>query len=155
MKAYVLTFALLVATVTAAEPSRDEIVAADRTGQALASVQTFSLGDRSPWAAVQLSAGEVYLKRILREKDPLPFLRAAYNTGSPAGKLYALAGIRTVAPELFDLCVKDIRESGYNPTMTYHRGCLGGEASFQLFMMEIAIGWYDRVLREDLGAPSL
>jgi hypothetical protein len=153
MKAYAFAFALLVSIAAAAEPSRDEVIAADPNVKGLAGVGIFQLADVAPWTPNRVSAGDYYLKRILREKDPLPFLRAAYNTGSPAGKLYALAGIRSVAPELFDLCVKDIRQSGYNPTMIYHRGCLGGETSFQLFMMEIAVGIYDHYLHEQLGAP--
>lgn len=154
VKAYAVAFVLVASILGAAEPSHDEVLATDRNVQGLTTIQMFSLANSSPWGSVGLPAGEVYLKRILREKEPLPFLRAAYNTGSPAGKLYALAGIRSVAPELFDVCVKDIRESGYNPTITYRRGCLGGEASFQLFMMEIAIGLYDGYLHEQLGAPA-
>lgn len=129
-------------------PTREEIYAADPNVKALCALKYvtfwFPMGGGRP-------AGVVLVRRILREKEPLPFLVAAYNHGSPAAKVYALAGIHVAFPELFELCRKDV-VGRYNPDITGSAGCMAYTGSFLEHVIRIEHGEYDPLLAVD--APS-
>jgi hypothetical protein len=149
MRALAILLLLAAAVSThAAEPTREEVIAADATVRKLCAVQTFSFGRDAFWGQPAETAGEQYLRRIMREKDPLPFLLAVYNHGTPAGKAYALAGIHYLAPELFEICRRDIWQSGYNPEMWYLCACRNMETTFQFFVMQIAVRQYDSYIEQ-------
>ena len=49
-----------------------------------------------------ISPGEQSLRTLAESTNGLPLLRAVLTNGTPAAKLYALCGIRHLAPEQFD-----------------------------------------------------
>jgi len=49
-----------------------------------------------------ISPGEQSLRTLAESTNGLPLLRAALTNGTTAAKLYALCGIRHLAPEQFD-----------------------------------------------------
>ena len=142
MKAIWIVLLVAATTTVASVPLKDETYAYDPSVRALCQVRTVMYG---PSMSAWLPQGEVLLRRLLREKDPLPFLVAVYNHGTPEAKAYALAGIHVLAPELFEICRKDI-VGHYNPVITVQLGCMSTTTTFLEEVIRVDHGDYDSYL---------
>jgi len=109
----------------------------------LAEVKMFGFG----FVALSGTArGQILLLQVLKQDDAVKQLMEVYNEGTPEGKLYALAGFHVIAPELFEICRKDI-VGHYNPMVHEWQGCLRAEVSFLGPLIRIAKGEYDVFLQ--------
>lgn len=99
---FIIPLAVAVCQCRAAEPSASPMLqqAYDR----LLSVSAFAFGDVQAYGdgICTTSPGEQSVRTLAESTNGLPLLRAALTNGTTAAKLYALCGIRHLAPEQFD-----------------------------------------------------
>ena len=93
---------LLAGQSPAAEPGTSPIL--QQSYARLVSVGFFAFGEvQIGWGGpYMISPGEKSLRTLTESTNGLPLLRAALTNGTTAAKLYALCGIRHLAPEEFD-----------------------------------------------------
>jgi hypothetical protein len=86
----------------AAEPSASPIL--QQSYNELLAVEFLAFGEaETRWGGpCMISPGERSLRTLVETTNGLPLLRAALTNGTTAAKLYALCGIRHLAPEQFD-----------------------------------------------------
>jgi hypothetical protein len=127
-------------------PSAEEILAADPNVRRLSATTSFRLGRLKSASGESISEGEHQLRQILRQKDPIPFLTAAYNHGSPAAKAYALVGTHYLRPELFDRIPWDILAASDTRMFTYEHDSEGESTSLAKLCVRIKAGEFDSYL---------
>lgn len=119
----------------------------DANVQALTKVRLFAF---DMIAMSGRSTGETLVGRILKKDDAIKYLMEVYNRGTPEAKVYALASFHYLAPELFEICRKDI-VGKYNPVVHSMEGCLAHEGSLLEFVMRAEHGQYDAYVRKYAG----
>src|SRR6476660_5770871 len=99
---FIIPLALVLSQCMAAGPGASPVLqqAYDR----LLSVEAFAFGDVLEHGDVvcTTSRGEQCFRTLAESTNGLPLFRAALTNGNAAAKLYALCGIRHLAPEQFD-----------------------------------------------------
>ncbi|HJR66297.1 MAG TPA: hypothetical protein VJ802_07685 [Gemmatimonadaceae bacterium] len=85
---------------------------------------------------------------VVRSAAPDSLLRKLLQTATPAGQLYALAGLRVTNPELFAETARDFRT--FHPTVPTLAGCIGGSELVRTIVSDLERGeWVDGFLRAE------
>ena len=108
----------------------------------LQSAASFALGGVG--VAGTMSAGERALREVLKQPDAAPRLEALLPNASPAGKLYALLGLRIRDRAAYERALEKCRST--DAAVETARGCMLSRESFRDLLKEIERGQYDSFL---------
>ena len=108
----------------------------------LQSAGSFALGGVG--VAGTMSAGERALREVLRKQDAVARLEAMIPNASPAGKLYALLGLRVRDHAAYERALEKCRTT--DAKVETARGCILSQESFRDLVKEIERGQYDTFL---------
>lgn len=108
----------------------------------LQSAASFALGGVG--YAGTMSAGERALREILKQPDAVTRLEGLLLTASPAGKLYALLGLRVRDHAAYQRALEKCGE--IEAKVETARGCILSHESFRDLVKEIERGHYDTFL---------
>src|SRR3954467_11531531 len=100
---------------------------------------SFALGGVG--VAGTMSAGERALREVLKNPDAVAELEALLPTASPAGKLYALLGLRIRDRAAYERALEKCR--AIDAKVATARGCMLSQESFRDLVKEIERGQYD------------
>jgi hypothetical protein len=106
---------------------------------------SFALGGVG--VAGTMSAGERGLREVLERSDAVYQLEAVLPTASPAGKLYALLGLRVRDHAAYQRALEKCRSTDANVETA--RGCILSQESFRDLVKEIERGQYDTFLARE------
>jgi hypothetical protein len=109
---------------------------------ALDTAGSFALGGIG--VAGSMSAGERDLRDLLAKPDAVTRLEALVTTASPAGKLYALLGLRMRNRSAYERALEKCRT--IEAKVETARGCILQRESFRDLVKEIERGQYDTFL---------
>jgi len=108
----------------------------------LESAGSFALGGIG--VAGTMSSGERALREVLDQRDAMVRLEALVSSASPAGKLYALLGLRLRDRAAYERALEKCR--AIDATVGTARGCILSRESFRDLVKEIERGQYDTFL---------
>ncbi|MEY2507376.1 MAG: hypothetical protein QOH01_1705 [Verrucomicrobiota bacterium] len=111
----------------------------------LQSADRFALGGVG--VAGTMSAGERALRELLKQPDAVAQLEALISRASPAGKLYALLGLRIRDRAAYGRALEKCRTT--DAKVETARGCILGQESFRDLLKEIERGQYDTFLARE------
>lgn len=111
----------------------------------LQSAGAFALGGVG--VAGTMSAGERALREVLRKPDSVAQLEAMISKASPAGKLYALLGLRIRDRAAYERALEKCRT--IDTKVETARGCILSQESFRDLVKEIERGQYDTFLERE------
>jgi len=94
-----------------------------------------------------MSAGERALREVLKEPDAVARLEAMLPNASPAGKLYALLGLRIRDRAAYERALEKYRST--DATVETARGCMLSHEQFRDLVKEIERGQYDTFLARE------
>jgi hypothetical protein len=103
---------------------------------------SFALGGVG--VAGTMSEGERALRELLKEPDAIARLENALPNSSPAGRLYALLGLRLRDRPAYQRALEKYRAN--NATVQTMRGCILQQESFAQLIKQIEHGDYDSFL---------
>jgi hypothetical protein len=146
MKPWALLF-ILVCFATLSRGAEATKYSLDEDVRSLCGVKMFSF---DIIGMMGISKGEVVLSRILKKDDRLKYLFEVYNRGTPESKVYALAALHYLAPDVFKICWKDC-VGKYNPIIHSMDGCISGEGTLLEFFTRIQAGQYDPYIKKYTG----
>ncbi|HEY8836002.1 MAG TPA: hypothetical protein VIM09_10495 [Chthoniobacterales bacterium] len=109
---------------------------------ALQKTGMFALGGIG--VAGTMSEGERALREMLKEQDATARLEKLVSSGSPAGKLYALLGLRIRDRAAYERALEKWR--ALDAKIETARGCILSQESFRDLLKEIERGQYDNFL---------
>lgn len=115
------------------------------TDGGLQNAGSFALGGIG--VAGTMSAGERALREVLKTHDAVTRLEALLQSASPAGKLYALLGLRIRDRAAYERALEKIRTT--DATVETARGCMLSRESFRDLVKEIERGQYDNFLERE------
>jgi hypothetical protein len=90
------------------------------------------------------SPGQKAFQTILTSTNALELFRSALKEGNPQARMYALAGIRKLAPKTFDAEAKSALKD--NPQIKTMSGCIAREEAAEAVIKRISNGVYDLYL---------
>ena len=131
-------FLLAAVLLTAISPARAE-------SDGLPSAGSFALGGVG--VAGTMSGGERALREILKKPDAVSQLEALLLNASPAGKLYALLGLRIRDHAAYERALEKCR--ALDAKVETARGCMLDHESFRDLVKEIERGQYDTFLERE------
>jgi len=134
--AILLLFVGLKGTTFGEEPIQSTI-------ERLATVQHFAFGGVG--FAGTTSAGEKDFRVIRKDPWAIAHFARLYRDGNIQAKLYALAGMREIAPQRYQELAKPLRESK-EKVSTMH-GCIVADEAASVVVEQIAKGDYDSFTR--------
>jgi hypothetical protein len=105
----------------------------------LESAGSFALGGVG--VAGTMSAGERALREVLDQRNAVARLEALVSSASPAGKLYALLGLRLRDRTAYTRALEKCRT--VDTKVATARGCILSQESFRDLLKEIERGQYD------------
>ena len=108
----------------------------------LDSAGMFALGGIG--VAGTMSAGERALRDVLHEPNAVARLEALISSASPAGKLYALLGLRLRDRSAYERALEKCRS--IDAKVETARGCMLSQELFRDLVKEIERGQYDTFL---------
>ena len=108
----------------------------------LQSAGSFALGGVG--VAGTMSAGERALREVLKRQDAVARLEALVANASPAGKLYALLGLKIRDRAAYQRALEECRP--LDAKVETARGCMLSQESFRDLVKEIERGQYDSFL---------
>jgi hypothetical protein len=111
----------------------------------LQSAGSFALGGVG--VAGTMSAGERALREVLKQPDAVARLEAMLPGASPAGKLYALLGLRIRDHAAYERALEKCRST--DAKVETARGCMLSQESFRDLVKEIERGQYDTFLARE------
>jgi hypothetical protein len=111
----------------------------------LQSAGSFALGGVG--VAGTMSSGERALREVLKQPDAVARLEALVPNASPAGKLYALLGLRIRDRAAYERALEKCRST--DATVETARGCMLSRESFRDLLKEIERGQYDSFLERE------
>ena len=94
-----------------------------------------------------MSAGERALREILNNPDAVFRLEALLPNASPAGKLYAILGLRVRDRAAYERALEKFRAT--DAKVETARGCMLSHESFGDLVKEIERGQYDTFLSRE------
>jgi hypothetical protein len=94
-----------------------------------------------------MSEGERALREVLKESDVAVRLEKLLSDASPAGKLYALLGLRLRDRAAYQRALEKLRTT--NAKVQTARGCILQQESFGDLVKEIERGQYDNFLARE------
>jgi hypothetical protein len=106
------------------------------------STGSFALGGIG--VAGTMSAGERALRDVLKKEDAVTRLEALLANASPAGKLYALLGLRIRDRAAYERALEKLQT--VDAKVETARGCILSQESFRELLKEIERGQYDTFL---------
>jgi hypothetical protein len=115
------------------------------TPVSLSNVGSFALGGVG--VAGTMSAGENALRALLNQPGAVAQLEGLISSASPAGKLYALLGLRLRDRAAYARALEKSR--GVEAKVETARGCMLSEESFRDLVKEIEKGDYDSFLARE------
>lgn len=118
---------------------------ASETGPAeavLEKASMFALGGIG--AAGTMSPGERALREILANRDAVARMERLLTNATPAGRLYALLGLRLKDRALYNRLIQELRP--VDAKVETARGCMISQESFGDLLKEIERGQYDTFL---------
>ena len=115
------------------------------TEGSLESAGSFALGGIG--VAGTMSSGERALREVLKNQDAVAQLEALLPKASPAGKLYALLGLRIRDRAAYERALQ--KYSGTDATVETARGCMLSREPFRDLVKEIERGQYDSFLERE------
>ena len=124
---------LLVTTTRSEQPAPDVT---------LRKTELFALGGIG--AAGAMSEGERALREVLKESDVAARLERLLSEASPAGRLYALLGLRLRDRPVYERGLQKLRTT--DGKVQTARGCILQQESFGDLVKEIERGLYDNSL---------
>jgi hypothetical protein len=98
------------------------------------------------------SDGERAFHTIAAATNALELFRVALTNGTTEARLYALCGIRKLAPKRFEAHAKPLVAA--NPTASTMSGCIVTELPASKVVQNIAAGLYDRYFGDDQASRS-
>jgi hypothetical protein len=111
----------------------------------LQSAGSFALGGVG--VAGTISVGERALREVLKQPDAVTRLEAMLPGASPAGKLYALLGLRIRDHAAYQRALEKCRST--DAKVETARGCMLSQESFRDLVKEIERGQYDTFLARE------
>ena len=111
----------------------------------LQSAGSFAMGGVG--VAGTMSAGERALREVLRKPDAVARLEAMIPNASPAGKLYALLGLKIRDHAAYERALEKCR--ALDAKVQTARGCILSQESFRDLVKEIERGGYDTFLERE------
>ncbi|MFL6518701.1 MAG: hypothetical protein ACJ8NS_00615 [Chthoniobacterales bacterium] len=111
----------------------------------LQSAGSFALGGVG--VAGTMSAGERALREVLKQPDAVTRLETMLPGASPAGKLYALLGLRIRDRAAYQRTLEKFRST--DAKVETARGCILTQESFRDLVKEIERGQYDTFLARE------
>jgi len=111
----------------------------------LQSAGSFALGGVG--VAGTMSAGERALREVLKKTDAVARLEAMISNASPAGKLYALLGLKIRDRAAYERALEKCRST--DAKVETARGCMLSQESFRDLVKEIERGQYDTFLERE------
>jgi hypothetical protein len=136
MKHWILGAAFI---LTAVCPSPGEL------SGSVESTGSFALGGIG--VAGTMSSGERALREVLKQPDAAARLEAVLPNASPAGKLYAILGLRIRDRAAYERALEKCR--GIDAKVETARGCMLSRESFRDLLKEIESGQYDSFLARE------
>lgn len=133
----IATLALAVCQSPAAESTASPIL--QQAYDQLLSVRHFAFGDVG--YARTTAPGESSFRTMAASTNGLPLFRAALTNGTTEARLYALCGIRHLAPEQFDALAAPI--TGANARVSLMVGCIQMQMQASNIVAQIKSGSYD------------
>ena len=133
-----ILFLLAAVLLTAIGPTRAE-------SDGLHTIGSFALGGVG--VAGTMSAGERALREVLKTPDAVSQLEALLANASPAGKLYALLGLRIRDRAAYERALEKCR--ALDAKVETARGCMLDHESFRDLVKEIERGQYDTFLERE------
>ena len=118
----------------AAEPGAAEAV--------LEKAGMFALGGIG--VAGTMSPGERALREVLANRDAVARMERLLTNATPAGRLYAVLGLRLKDRALYDRAIQELR--AIDAKVETARGCMLSRESFGDLLKEIERGQYDTFL---------
>ena len=115
------------------------------SGSNLRSAGSFALGGIG--VAGTMSSGERTLRELLKQPDAVAQLEALISSASPAGKLYALLGLRIRDRAVYERALEKCRTT--DAKVETARGCILSHESFRDLLKEIERGQYDTFLARE------
>ena len=94
-----------------------------------------------------MSAGERALRQVLKEPNAVSQLERMLTSATPAGKLYALLGLRARDRVAYERALKTCRST--DAKVETARGCMLSQESFRDLVKEIERGSYDDFLARE------
>ena len=94
-----------------------------------------------------MSAGERALREILKQPDAVARLEALLANASPAGKLYALLGLRIRDRVAYERALEKCRST--DATVATAPGCMLSREPFRDLVKEIEHGQFDTFLERE------
>ena len=138
MKHWILGLAAVL-FLTALCPLRAERI------EGLQTAGSFALGGVG--VAGTMSAGERALREILKNPDAVFRLEALLSNASPAGKLYALLGLKIRDRAAYERALEKCRT--LDSKVETARGCMLSQEFFRDLVKEIERGQYDTFLERE------
>src|SRR3954464_3653573 len=114
----------------------------------LSQISSFSFGGVG--VAGTMSQGERALREILSERDAVARLEGLLSQASPAGRLYALVGLRMRDRAAYQRALEKYRAN--DATVETARGCMLQQEPFRDLIREIEQGHYDSFLEREWPA---
>jgi hypothetical protein len=91
-----------------------------------------------------MSPGERALREVLANREAVARMERLLTNATPAGRLYALLGLRLKDRALYDRALQELR--AINAKVETARGCILSQESFGDLLKEIERGQYDTFL---------
>jgi hypothetical protein len=99
-----------------------------------------------------MSAGERALRDVLKKPDAVSRLERMIPNATPAGKLYALLGLRSRDRAAYETALESCRST--DAKVETARGCMLSRESFRDLVKEIERGNYDASLAQEWPANA-
>jgi hypothetical protein len=122
--------------------NRSEAAEAGAAEAVLEKAGMFALGGIG--VAGTMSPGERALREVLANRDAAARMERLLTNATPAGRLYALLGLRLKDRALYDRAIQELRT--INAKVETARGCMLSQESFGDLLKEIERGQYDTFL---------
>lgn len=114
------------------------------TAKRLMTVSVFAFGDVGRGG--NISAGEKDFRRILRDENAITEFHVILTRGTVPAKLYALAGIRALAPGEFDSAVSSV--ANQDQDVRTISGCIPRSRKFAEMVRDLRGGRFDWYLQK-------
>ena len=133
-----LTLVVLLVQAT----NRSEAAESEAAEAVLQKAAMFALGGIG--VAGTMSPGERALREVLANRDAVARMERLLTNATPAGRLYALLGLRLKDRALYDRAIRELR--AVDAKVETARGCIISQESFGDLLKEIERGQYDTFL---------
>lgn len=89
-----------------------------------------------------LSQGEIAFGQIVRKKEAIRYILAAFEYGNPQGQCYALIALRESSEPLFRAALAAVRKNPPKTTIPSYQGCFVRQLAPYSVYADIEVGAY-------------